>query len=442
MTIKDLPDSWKWVTLDDVKSNGRAVVSGPFGSNIGMRFFVPIGVPVIRGNNLTTNMKKFIDDGFVFVSEEKAQELRGCEAIPGDLIFTAAGSLGQVGVIPTNSNYRKYIISNKQLRARLDSSIIDSSFAFYWFSSPLMVSHIRQQNTGSSVPLINLSILKGLPIPLPPLSDQRAIVSILGALDDKIDLNRQMNQTLEAIAQAVFKSWFVDFDPVKAKAEGREPEGLAPEIAALFPDNFVDSELGPIPEGWRVVSLGEVFKVVMGQSPPGETYNDAEEGLPFFQGIRDFGFRFPTRRVYCTDPTRVAFKGQVLLSVRAPVGALNVAKERCAIGRGLAALGSVEHNGYVLYFLKNKINLWDAFDGGGTVFGSVSKKDINAISLVFPGEILYEQFQSLSDPLDSMIFVLEEESIVLAAIRDTLLPKLISGGIRIKDAEKYVEAKL
>jgi len=201
------PSRWTWVKLEDIQApNTRAIVSGPFGSNIGSRFFVSDGVPVIRGNNLTKDMTRFIDNGFVFVTEEKARELSGCVALPGDLVFTAAGSLGQVGLIPWSAKYPKYIISNKQMRVRLNRQVVDELFAFYWFSSPLMVKYIDQRNTGSSVPLINLSILRNLPLPLPPLAEQRSIACILGTLDDKIELNRQMNKTLEAITKAIYKS--------------------------------------------------------------------------------------------------------------------------------------------------------------------------------------------------------------------------------------------
>jgi type I restriction enzyme, S subunit len=163
-------------------------------------------------------------------------------------VFTAAGSLGQVGLIPKAARFPRYIISNKQLRARLDRKQIDPLFAFYWFSSKEMVAYVQQRNTGSSVPLINLSVLRSLPLPLLRLHFPSSALSphILGALDDKIDLNRRMNETLEAMARALFKDWFVDFGPTRAKMEGRDPY-LAPELWALFPDRLDDEGK---PEGW------------------------------------------------------------------------------------------------------------------------------------------------------------------------------------------------
>ena len=238
-----LPDQWHWSTLNDIKAEGRSIVSGPFGSNIGKRFFVDVGVPVIRGNNLSLGMGRFKDDGFVYLTEEKASEFKNCEAHPGDLLFTAAGTIGQVGIIPPNGRFPKYIISNKQLRARLNSQKVDPIFAYYWFASPDMVAAIQSRNTGSTIPLINLSVIKSLPIPVPPLFEQQKIVAHLSLLDTRISLLRETNATLEGIAQALFKSWFIDFDPVRAKAEGREPEGMDEATAGLFPDAFEESEL-------------------------------------------------------------------------------------------------------------------------------------------------------------------------------------------------------
>jgi len=256
-----LPEGWYWSTLDAVRAPGKSVVSGPFGSNIGSRFFVASGVPVIRGSNLTTGMDRFREDDFVFLTPEKAAEFASCEAITDDLIFTAAGTIGQVGLIPKKSKYPKYIISNKQLRARLDPSKIDPEFAYYWFASPAMVQTIQSRNTGSTIPLINLSVLKSLPVPVPPVAEQREIAEYLSVLDSRITLLRETNATLEAIAQALFKSWFVDFDPVRAKMEGRPPEGMDEATAALFPDSFEETELGVVPRGWRVSALADAFEI-------------------------------------------------------------------------------------------------------------------------------------------------------------------------------------
>jgi len=202
---------WNECALVEIAAPHRkAIISGPFGSNISRKFFTETGIPVIRGNNLSLSIgEKFIEDGFVFVSEDKANEL-GTWAEEDDLVFTAAGTIGQVGIIQGTKIFKRYIISNKQLRVTLDKSKIEPLFGYYWFASPLMTDKIISCDTGSTIPLINLSVLKALPIRLPPLSEQKAIASVLSSLDDKIDLLHRQNKTLEAMAETLFRKWFVE----------------------------------------------------------------------------------------------------------------------------------------------------------------------------------------------------------------------------------------
>jgi len=255
-----------------------------------------------------------------------------------------------------------------------------------------------------------------------------------------------MNETLEAVAKAIFKSWFVDFDPVRAKMSGEPPKsicrrlGLTPKLLALFPDRLQDSELGDIPEGWRLETVEKQFDLIMGQSPPGETYNTSGEGLPFYQGRTDFGFRFPVHRVFCTAPTRIANAGDTLVRVRAPVGDINMAAEDCCIGRGVAAARHKSGGGsYTYYFMHAIQDVLRRFDAEGTVFGSIGKKDFNNIRRVMAPVKIVNSFERLIAPLDDKIATDEQESRNLAAVRDTFLPKLLSGKLRIPDAEKLLE---
>ena len=273
----------------------------------------------------------------------------------------------------------------------------------------------------------------------PRLSEQRAIAQILGALDDKVELNRKMSATLEAIARALFKSWFVDFDPVRAKAEGRDP-GLPAEIAALFPDSFENSELGDIPTGWGTGCVDDEFELTMGQSPPGNTYNADGNGLPFYQGRRDFGVRFPVRRIYCSAPARRARTGDTLVSVRAPVGDINTAVEACAIGRGVAAARHKSGSrSYTYQFMRSLKDVFGRFEAEGTVFGSIGKKDFHEIACIIPPNAPVLALERLVSAIDARVEANEFESRTLTAIRDALLPKLISGEIRITDAERIAE---
>jgi len=303
--------------------------------------------------------------------------------------------------------------------------ISDPLYVYYVVRSPAFRQFAIKRMTGTSgrqrVPSDSLLNYK---IDLPPIPEQRRIAHILGTLDDKIELNRRMNATLEAIARALFKSWFVDFDPVRAKLDGR-PSGLPAEIEALFPDSFEESELGPIPRGWEVEGLGQSFEITMGQSPPGNTYNNEGIGLPFFQGRKDFGHRFPIERIYCSAPKRIVKPGDTLVSVRAPVGDINMAWEKSCIGRGVAG---VRHKSgsrsFTFYTLMNLRQYLTRFEAEGTVFGSITKESFNLMQNIIPSGNLISQFEEAMYPLDELITVSHNEIQKLTMIRNVLLRRL------------------
>ena len=317
--------------------------------------------------------------------------------------------------------------------------ISDSSFAFYMTCSATVRNFAISQMTGTSgrqrVPAESLAHLT---VRIPPLPEQRAIAHILGTLDDKIELNRRMNETLEAMAQATFKDWFVDFGPVRAKVEGREAY-LPEDVWGLFPDSFQESELGEIPRGWGVCSLNEIMKITMGQSPPGSTYNEIGEGLPFYQGRSDFQFRHPRERVFCSEPSRVAPPMATLMSVRAPVGSINMADQICCIGRGVAALQSINGlNSHAYYLMDSLQDIFKSYNSEGTIFGAINKKDLGAFR-VTNCAVIAKAFNETICSIDKRISLSISQSNALTSLRDTLLPKLLSGKIRIDEAEKAME---
>jgi len=336
-----------------------------------------------------------------------------------------------------------------------EEGIID--YLEYYFSILDLTPYI----TGAVQPKLNKANLDTIEIPIPPLDERKSINRTLNHLRDKISVNTQTNKTLEAIAQALFKSWFVDFDPVKAKIATLESGGSVedaelaamsviaskslgelaelkqtkPDVydnlvqtAALFPAAMQESELGEIPEGGNVSTIEESFKVVMGQSPRGDTYNENEEGTLFYQGRAEFGWRFPSPRLHTTDPKRMASKGDVLMSVRAPVGDLNIALDDCCVGRGLCSLrhssGSTTYSYYLLKHLQASFN---TFNGEGTVFGSINQKDLKSIQFISPAEQLVNAYLDIAEPLDQEVKSLSTENITLSAVRASLLPRLLSG---------------
>lgn len=232
---------WPMAKLEDVALQTKgAIVSGPFGSNIGSRFFVDEGTPIIRGNNLTFGQRRFIDEGFVYLTEAKAQEFRNSEAVADDLVFTGAGTIGQVGIIPRDARFERYIISNKQLRVRCDQNRVSPLFLFLWLTTDGMRQHIIGRNTGGAVPLINLGILRGLPVPVPPREVQQRIVDILSAYDDLIENNRRRIVVLEEAARELYREWFV-----RLRFPGHEHTSIADGV----------------PEGWERTRTPEVIEI-------------------------------------------------------------------------------------------------------------------------------------------------------------------------------------
>lgn len=325
----------------------------------------------------------------------------------------------------------------------------DSLFAYYLATSPDFrrhaISHMEGTSGRQRVPS---TAVEGFVLHLPPLPEQRAIAHILGTLDDKIELNRRMNETLEAMARALFKSWFVDFDPVAAKAEGRDT-GLPAEIADLFPDSFEESELGPVPAGWKVESVSLLADVVGGSTPSTKSPEYWQGGSHHWATPKDLsGLWMPVlldteRRITDTGLRQIASgllpAGTVLLSSRAPIGYLAIAEVPTAINQGFIAMKPKPG-------VSNLFLLWWAHSASdeivsranGSTFLEISKSAFRPIPVVTPTAAVFTVFDRAARPLYERIVNNERESRTLAALRDTLLPKLISGEIRVGDAEGFL----
>ena len=349
---------------------------------------------------------------------------------PGDVVMTTEAPLGEIAQI----NSCKVALGQRLITLRGKPDLLNNTYLKFAMQAAFVQNQLKARSTGTTVLGISQRELRKVAIPLPPLPEQRRIAHTLGTLDEKIELNQQMNETLETTARAIFKSWFIDFDPVKAKIEGREPPFMDTETASLFPSALQNSPLGKVPKGWEVTTINEDFNLTMGQSPPGSTYNEDRKGMPFYQGRKDFGFRYPTRRVYCTTPKRFAEKGDTLVSVRAPVGDVNMANEKCCVGRGLASLRhKTGSRSYTYYTMQSLQEVFSRYEAEGTVFGSINKTDFQTLSQLSPPNEIIEAFERLIFPLDQSVENNENESRTLAQTRDTLLPKLLSGEIRVDE---------
>ena len=434
-----------WPTVKLITACGKlgGVQTGPFGSQLHQKDYVLVGTPIITVEHLGEN--RITRQNLPLVSNEDVIRLKKYTLAKGDIVFSRVGSVDRRSLVRDEET--GWLFSGRCLRVRLDPKVADPVFVSLQLGLDTLKEHIRSIAVGATMPSLNTKLLSEVPIILPPLPEQRAIAHILGTLDDKIELNRKQNENLEAMARALFKAWFVDFEPVRAKLEGRWQRGqslpgLPAHLYDIFPDRLVESELGEIPEGWEVASVDVEFDVTMGQSPPGNTYNETGEGIPFYQGRSDFEFRFPKRRVYCTAPTRLAKNGDTLVSVRAPVGDINMASEDCAIGRGV---GAVRHKtrcrSYTYQHMSSISDVFARFDAEGTVFGSIGKKDFHSITHVKPPRALVLAYEKLAAQPDDQIERNERESRSLAQLRDTLLPKLISGELRVPDAAAFLKER-
>lgn len=351
------------------------------------------------------------DDGSLNFSDLKSVDAEDAEKYilkENDIVFARTG----------NSTGRSYFYEKQHgtfvyagflIKFSLDPNKVNPRILKYYTHSKPYFDWVNSFDTGATRGNINAKTYGDMEIELPSRKVQDKIVSILSSLDRKIELNNKINADLEEMAQAIFKNWFVDFEPFK---DGK----------------FVDSELGMVPEGWKVGRLEDIAEITMGQSPAGNSLNENREGMIFYQGSSDFGFRFPSIRVFTTEPKRLAVTNSVLFSVRAPVGDINVAKEECCIGRGVASIKSkYGYDSYLFYTMKSLHKLFDSFDGEGTVFGSINKKTLSAIQILLPSDGIVEQFNNIASSFDNRIRSLSDESSRLSLLRDTLLPRLMSG---------------
>ena len=417
---------------------------GPFGKALMADEYVESGVPVLRGANV--NQGRFHDDDFVFINEETANRLNKFESFPGDVLLVHKGTLGQIGLMPSRRKYARYVMGNSMMRVRCDPTKVLPEYLYYWLSSPDGQHYLFSRVSQVGVPQIQtpLTSLREAELPIPSLPEQRAIVEILGALDSKIELNRRTNETIEDIARAIFKSWFVDFDPVRAKMEGRRPLGMDTETAALFPDSLLESELGPIPKGWRVGVVGDVTDNFRRQVNPSQL-----EAPTAYIGLE----HMPRRSIALGDwamsdglgSNKFGFeRGDILFGKLRPyfhkVGVAPV-DGVCSTDILVLAPRAPEWHSFVLGHVSSGELVAHADAAStGTRMPRTNWKDLSSYRIAIPPVDVTSVFHALVSPLVEAIIRNTHEARTLAALRDTLLPKLISGEVRIRDAEQMAEA--
>ncbi|TAM06249.1 MAG: restriction endonuclease subunit S, partial [Pusillimonas sp.] len=338
---------WSELPFSKLAANSpNSIVGGPFGSNLVSSDYTEGGVPVIRGQNMGSG--RWVSGNFAFVSEEKAESLRANLARPGDVVFTQRGTLGQVALVP-DTPWNRYVVSQSQMKATINQDLADPLFIYYYFTNPVEQQYIAANAIQTGVPHSNLGQLRAHPMRIPSLTEQRAIAGVLSALDDKIEQNRRTAQKLEQLARAIFRAWFVDFDPVKAKAAGAAGFPSMPQaVFDALPTVFVDSDIGPVPDGWEVKAVGDVVTVKGGATPSTKDAEFWEGGTHCWATPKDMSrlehpVLLDTERCITDEGVERISSGMlpvgtVLMSSRAPVGYLAIAGVPTAINQGFIAM--------------------------------------------------------------------------------------------------------
>ena len=335
------------------------------------------------------------------------------------LTLEGAGKCSIVASVSDNTVFESHLI-----RLRINKKIANPYFIYYYFSSRYGKEQIKGLVQQVAAAGIRGKELINLIISIPSLPTQQKIANILSSLDDKIEVNRRINDNLEQQAQALYKQWFVDFEFPNEEGNPYKSSG----------GKMIKSEMGEIPEKWHVGALKDIANVIMGQSPNGKSFNENGEGIVFYQGRTEFGSRYPSIRLYTTEPTRFAEPMSVLLSVRAPVGDINIATQRCCIGRGVASIDSkTGDNSYMYCCLKELRPQLDQYNGEGTVFGSINRKELEGLPLCIPNAKVIHEFNNLITGIEKQMFNLYQECSNLTTLRDTLLPRLMSGELSVDD---------
>ena len=404
------------------------------------------GVVVLRNQNIKGGRLDLSTPSF---TDEEHYEGRTKRATPtaGDIVITREAPMGDVCLIPEGL---RCCLGQRQVLLRPDPQKVDARFLLFALQSPYIQFQIGwNEGTGSTVSNLRIPVLESLKIPTPPMSLQVEIATTLGALDDRITLLRETNATLEAIAQALFKSWFVDFDPVRAKMEGRAPEGMDEATAALFPDALEESELGWVPKGWNTQTFRDTINIIGGGTPktsnpdfwggeiPWFSVVDAPNATDVFVVDTD---KHITEAGLNGSSTKLLPTGTTIISARGTVGRLALTGRPMAMNQSCYGLLGKAGDAYFTYFSTTRLVEQLKQRAHGSVFDTITQDTFSGVMVSYPRREVIAAFEVSVEPL--MLRLRENllQSETLATLRDTLLPRLISGQLRLPEAQALVAA--
>jgi type I restriction enzyme S subunit len=402
LNVKLFPDHWKTDSVSalctdvvDCVNKTAPVVDGP-------TEYKMIRTTNVKAGRINLDDCRYVDEPTFVKWTRRIQPKRG------DIVLTREAPLGEVGLLRSDESV---FLGQRTMLYRADPKKLDQRFLYYSMLGPFVQGQIRSQGSGATVEHLRVPDAESFLVAFPPLDEQRRIAALLSAYDDLIANNQHRIALLESMAEEIYREWF---------------------LRMRFPRHDEVQKTKGMPEGWTPATLGAIASFVMGQSPSSEHYNETGDGLPFHQGVGTYGDRFPRHQVFCSSIGRKANAGDILFSVRAPVGRLNIADTELIIGRGLAAIRHKQDlNSYFFYLLKVTFANEDMI-GNGSIFNSVGKDELAKQPILCPPPELMEMFETLIKPIDTQLATLYRTTNKLSKQRDALLPRLISGKLRVE----------
>ena len=432
---------WEETTLGEIiTANDGFIQTGPFGSQLHVSDYKEIGIPVVMPINIKDGKINLTD--IKRISDRKVDELNRHKLQPGEIVYSRRGDLERHALV-TNRE-KGWLCGTGCLKINIGKSKVYPPFLSYYLMQAHIRSWIINNAVGTTMLNLNSTILNNLPLTLPPLPEQKAIAAILGALDDKIDLNRRMNHTLEETARALFKSWFVDFDPVVAKAAGRRPFGMDAETAQLFPDSFEDSKLGMIPKGWRTGSANDLAEYINGKN---FTKDSRSKGLIVIRiaelnnGIGS-STKFNDVRA---EPENIAFPDDILFAWSGSLGIYRWHWKKALINQHIFKVIPKDYPKWFVYYQLLSIlpHFQNIAAGKAVTMGHIKRSHLDEKILILPNEKkIIREADLFMNEIFSMMHRNEMENTTLTQTRDLLLPKLISGEIPVAQAAARVKEAL
>jgi type I restriction enzyme S subunit len=404
--------------LSELCAEKDGIQTGPFGSQLHSSDYVDDGTPIITVEHLGENIIEGKNPPLVHIDD--VTRLIKYTLKEGDIVFSRVGSVDRRALVRGEQN--GWMFSGRLLRVRPKPELVDPTYLSYFFGLPMFKTYIRSIAVGATMPSLNTSLLSDLPIILPEISEQKVIGRMLSSLDEKIRINGELSKTLENIAQTIFKSWYIDFDPVKANMAGEKPAGMDAVSADLFPDSFEESELGLIPKGWSIESIGNIAIIQGGKMLSREEFSDNGR-FPIFGGAGVMG-----------KSNKSNAEGFVITvgRVGAYCGQFFFHRGSAWVNNNASRIIPKENiSGEWMYQFLKSFNIESIIKGAAQPF--VSNSDLANSKIVLPSLEIIHRFTEIVRPIFEQREALAGENLLLGKLRDSLLPRLISGELKIPE---------